>query len=310
MGKWLKAPQTLLFEVRDGIAYVTFNRPEKRNALSFAAMKELNAAMMEADELNAVRCVVLAGAGKDFCAGADVAGGSLSLDDDVPDYDPAAYRTRDNFDDDMWMTEHGSGLRLVLHHMHKPVIAKVQGNCLAVGSDIALNCDIIIAATDARIGFPATRGLGSPANHMWLYLVGPQWAKRMLMTGDVLTGADAARIGLVLDAVSPGLLDAEVERLVRRIAIMPADLLAAHKRIVNLGLEMMGWDTLQRLAAENDCRVHLTSAYTKFFDNGKQFGFKEALRRRDAPYGDLTGNPKADSIVKLNIQNGEKSEAD
>ncbi|NWL95570.1 enoyl-CoA hydratase-related protein, partial [Klebsiella pneumoniae] len=89
---------------------------------------------------------------------------------------------------------------LDIFRMHKPVIAKIQGNCLAVGTDIALNCDMVVAADDARIGFPAARSLGSPANHMWLYLLGPQWAKRMLLTGDVLRGRDAAVLGLVMES--------------------------------------------------------------------------------------------------------------
>jgi enoyl-CoA hydratase len=304
MGKWLKEPKTLLFEVRNRIAYVTFNRPAKRNALSFEAMQELNAAMMEADDLNEVRCVVLTGAGVDFCAGADVGAGPVDTEFSEAQYDTTTYRSRDSFENDAWLCELACRLRIIIHEMHKPVIAKVRGNCLGAGSDIALNCDLVIAATDARIGFPATRAIGSPANHMWLYLLGPQWAKRMLMTGDVLSGADAARVGLVLDAYPSDKLDEEVDRLAARIALMPADLQATHKRIVNLGLELMGWDTMQRLAAENDARAHLSSAFTRFFDTSAKRSFKDALRERDDPYGDLTGDTKKDSLVKLNILGG------
>lgn len=304
MGKWLRDPETLLFEVRDGVAYVTFNRPEKRNALSFLAMQELHAAMMEADDLKSCRCVVLSGNGVDFCAGADVAGGALTTELADLGYNPDDYRARDNFEDDTWLTELGSRLRLIIHDMHKPVIAKVHGNCLAAGSDVALNCDLVIVAEDAKIGFPATRSIGSPANHMWLYHVGPQWTKRMLMTGDVLLGADAVRLGLALEAYPADRLDEEVERLARRIAIMPTDIQAAHKRIVNLGLDLMGRGTLQRLAAETDCRAHLSSAFEGFFADGKEHGFKEALRRRDEPYGDRTGDPRKDSVVVLSGNHG------
>lgn len=301
MGKWLNAPKDLLFEVRDQIAYITLNRPEKRNALSLGLHNELVAAFMEADDLNEVRVVVLAGAGVDFCAGADVAGGPV---DTVGEgYDASLYRQRDSgMEDDIWLCELSSRMRLIIHDMHKPVIAKVHGNCLAAGSDLALNCDLVIAATDARIGFPATRALGSPANHMWLYLCGPQWAKRMLMTGDLLSGADAARIGVALEAYPKEQLDEEVDRLARRLAVIPSDLQATHKRIVNVGLEMMGWQTMQRLAAENDGRAHLSGAYTEFFDNAKNLSFKEALRLRDVPYGDRTGDPRVDSVVKLNMR--------
>jgi enoyl-CoA hydratase len=286
MGKWLTEPKMLTFEVRDKIAFVTLNQPEKRNAQNVKALQELNAAMREADDLNAVSCVVLQGAGKDFCSGADVSGGMEAGLAGEPAYDPASYRGRASFDDDVWHTRYSSELRLIMFNMHKPVIAKVHGNCLAVGTDIALNCDMVIAAHDAKIGFPATRALGSPANQMWLYLIGPQWAKRMLMTGDVLRGRDAARIGLVLKSVKADRLDAEVETLAKRIALCEPDVLAAHKRVVNLGLELMGWGTLQRLAAENDARAHLSKAMSGFFDNVKTLGVKEALRRRDEPYGE------------------------
>lgn len=302
MAKWLNNPECLLFEIRQNIAYITLNRPEKRNALSLKLHEELVAAFMEADDRTAVRVVVLQGAGVDFCAGVDVAGGALATDADAQ-YDPQDYRLRDSgMEDDIWLCELSSQMRLIIHAMHKPVIAKIHGNCLAGGSDLALNCDLVIASTDARIGFPAVRAFGSPANHMWLYLVGPQWAKRMLMTGDLLTGADAARIGLVLEAYPPDELDAEVERLAQRLAVIPSDLQATHKRIVNIGLELMGWQTLQRLAAENDGRAHLSSKYTEFFDNAKKLGFKEALRLRDAPYADLTGDARADSTVTLNMK--------
>jgi enoyl-CoA hydratase len=147
-------------------------------------------------------------------------------------------------------------------------------------------CDFVITASDARIGFPAARALGSPANHMWLYHVGPQWTKLLLMTGDAIRGRDAARIGLALKAVQAVKLDAEVNELARRLTSVDAELLAAHKRIVNVGLELMGSRTLQRMASENDGRAHLTQAFQGFFDNVKDLGLKEALRRRDAPFGD------------------------
>jgi enoyl-CoA hydratase len=303
MGKWLKDPKELLFEIKDSIAYITLNRPAKRNALSINLHRELVAAFMEADDLTAVRVIVLQGAGVDFCAGVDIAGGPLDVESEDPGYDTQAYRDRDSgMEDDVWLCELSSQMRLIIHDIHKPVIAKIHGNCLAGGSDLALNCDLVIASTDARIGFPATRAFGSPANHMWLYLVGPQWAKRMLMTGDVLTGADAARIGLALEAYPPEDLDREVDLLARRLAIIPSDLQTTHKRIVNIGLELMGWQTMQRLAAENDGRAHLSPAYNEFFDNARNKSFKEALRMRDEPYGDRTSDPRVDSVVKLNMR--------
>jgi enoyl-CoA hydratase len=283
MGKWLGAsPEHMTFEVRDRIAYITFNHPEKRNALSMEALHEFHAVLKEADDLKAVRVIVIGGNGKDFCAGADISGAPKP---DALGYDPKDYRAGGNFDDDAWGVERRSEIRVALHHAHKPIIAKVQGNCLAVGTDIALMCDFIILANDARIGFPATRALGSPGNHMWLYHVGPQWAKRFLMTGDVIRGKDAAKIGLALKAVPAEKLDQVVDKLALRLAILEPDLAAAQKRIVNAGLELMGFSTLQRLAAENDARAHLSDAFKNYMATSRASGHKEALRLRDEPYG-------------------------
>jgi enoyl-CoA hydratase len=284
MGKWLNKPEFLTFEVKNKTAYITLNRPEKRNALSPALLKELNDALMEADDLVDVHCAVLQGAGKDFCAGYDLTpGGGYAP---TASYDEKDYRGRDSFDNDAWGLLVRGATRMRFFDMFKPVIAKVHGNCLAGGTDIALMCDIVIASNDAKIGFPATRAIGSPANHLWLYHCGPQWAKRLLFTGDSIRGRDAAKVGLVQKAVSKEKLDAEVDLLAGRIASVSPDLLACHKRIVNEGLELMGARTLQRIAGENDARAHLSKAFTGFFDVVQESGLKEALRRRDAPFGD------------------------
>ncbi|MDY0013638.1 MAG: crotonase/enoyl-CoA hydratase family protein [Rhodocyclaceae bacterium] len=285
MPKWLATTATITFEVRDRVAHITLNRPEKRNAINKQMLAELKAALLEADDLKSVHCILLQGAGKDFCAGYDLEGGYAGKQEE-PDHDPADYRGRDSFDDDLWQLRLGGEARMAIFDIFKPVIAKVHGNCLAGGTDLALMCDMVVAATDARIGFPATRAIGSPANHMWLYHCGPQWAKYMLMTGDTMAGRDAARIGLVMKAFAPDRLDAGAEALARRIAHGSADLLAAHKRIVNVGLELMGARTLQRMAGENDGRAHRSRAFAQFFDVMGEHGLKEALRQRDTPYGE------------------------
>ena len=121
---------------------------------------------------------------------------------------------------------------------------------------------------------------------MWLYLVGPQWAKRLLLTGDSIRGDDAAQIGLALKAVPADQLDAEVAALAARLALIDADLLSANKRIVNLGLELMGARTMQRMAAEMDARGHLAASRTRFNETVRTEGLKEAVRQRDEPFGD------------------------
>jgi enoyl-CoA hydratase len=293
-GKWLQRPEHLLFEVSEGVATITLNRPEKRNALSNALLSELHDGMLEADDRTDVNCIVLAGAGKDFCAGYDLVGAySGPKDEDstratglggAPSYRSAG----NSVDDDAWGLERAQKFSTVMFDLHKPVIAKVQGNCLAGGTDLALGCDMVVVAEDARIGFPATRANGSPPNHMWIYHCGPQWAKRLLMTGDKLSGVDAVKIGLAIDAVPADRLDEEVRALARRVAAVDPELLAAHKRIVNLALEHMGLRTIQRLAAENDARAHLCKGprRSKFKKDMAEHGLKVALANRDAPFGD------------------------
>jgi len=293
-GKWLQRPEHLLFEVSEGVATITLNRPEKRNALSNALLSELHDGMLEADDRTDVNCIVLAGAGKDFCAGYDlVTAYSGPKDEDSARATglggPPSYRSAGNsVDDDAWGLERAQKFSTVMFDLHKPVIAKVQGNCLAGGTDLALSCDMVVVAEDARIGFPATRANGSPPNHMWIYHCGPQWAKRLLMTGDKLSGVDAVKIGLAIDAVPAARLDEEVRALARRVAAVDPELLAAHKRIVNLALEHMGLRTIQRLAAENDARAHLCKGprRSQFKKDMAEHGLKVALANRDAPFGD------------------------
>jgi enoyl-CoA hydratase len=271
--------ETILYEVDQGRARITLNRPEKRNALSFQLLTELHDALWEADNDRNVHGVVVRGAGKCFSSGYDLTAAP-------GDRQSKAHRGFRSFDDDTWHLERSQRLRMALFDMHKPVVAQVHGYCLAGGTDIALLCDMVIAADDAVFGFPPARDLGALPNNMWLYNVGPQWAKRLTMTGDTITGAEAAQIGLVLKSVPPELLEPEVEGLLDRFALIDSDLLAANKRIINVGLELMGARTLQRLASENDARGHLAASAREFTATAAEKGLKAALGARDAKFGD------------------------
>jgi len=273
--------ENILYEVADGRARITLNRPEKRNALSPSLLTELEHAVWEADDDTRVHCLILRGAGKDFCAGYDLsAGGAARKDDDIP------RRTGRTIDDDIWQLERSNRRIRALWEMHKPSLAQVHGNCLAGGTDIALTCDLVIAADDARIGFPPARNLGALPNNMWMYHCGPQWAKRLNLTGDTVTGSEAAKIGLVLKSVPTDLLEAEVEGLAGRMALIDPDLLSANKRIINIGLELMGARTLQRLACENDARGHLAPSAREFAAKIREKGLKETFKERDGKFGD------------------------
>ncbi|RKE39144.1 enoyl-CoA hydratase [Paraburkholderia sp. BL23I1N1] len=287
MGKWLKSTEWVQFDVAERVARITLDRPDKRNAINGVLLRELKEALLEADDLKSVNVIVLCGAGKDFCAGYDLV--TTYSDRAAEQIDPGEYRgTVRSFDDDCWSMERQAETVNLMAEIHKPIIAQVHGNCLAGGTDLALACDMVLAADNARIGFPATRANGSPPAHMWFYHVGPQWAKRLLLSGDSLTGRDAARIGLVMDAVPADQLDAEVSELARRLSFVDTDLLSANKRIVNLGLELAGARALQRLAVENDARAHQSQGprRAQFKADMEADGLKEALRRRDEPFGD------------------------
>src|SRR5690606_34573600 len=157
---------------------------------------------------------------------------------------------------DAWRLEDAQHDRMTIFDMHKPVIGQIHGYCVAGGTDLVFLCDIVVAAEDARIGFPPVRAMGGPPQHMWTYHVGPQWAKYMLLTGEFITGAEAERIGLVWKAVPAEQLTETVEELADRLAMVHPDFLAGNKRAVNLAMELMGARTMQRLAAELDARMH------------------------------------------------------
>ena len=241
-----------------------------------------------------MNCIVLRGEGKDFCAGYDLAGvySGRRREDEARaagDAETIAYRSSiASFDDDCWTLERTQSYSTIMFDIHKPIIASVHGNCLAGGTDLALGCDLVIVAEEAKIGFPATRANGSPPNHMWIYHCGPQWAKRLLFTGDVVSGADAVKIGLAIDAAPAAELAEATRALAERIAAVDHELLATQKRIVNLALEQMGALTLQRIAAENDARAHLSKGprRTRFKSDMAEVGLREALKNRDAPFGD------------------------
>ena len=288
-GKWLKSTDAIRFDVKDHVARITLARPEKRNAISGTMLRELNQAFLEADDRLDVNAIVLSGEGRDFCAGYDLADSYGGGADSSTDYDPSLYRSRaDTLDDDIWNLMRQQDMTLPMIELHKPIIAKVHGNCLAGGTDLAFSCDLVLVADDAKIGFPAARANGTPPTNFWVYHCGPQWAKRMLFTGDTISGLDAARIGLALESHPADELDYEVAEMARRVAAVDAEILATHKRMVNVQLDLMGARLSQRLALDLDARAHLSNGprRSKFRADMAEFGLKEALKNRDAPFGD------------------------
>jgi enoyl-CoA hydratase len=286
--KWLKSTECIAFDVRDNVARITLYRPDKRNALSALTLRELNQALLEADDRQDVNVILLSGAGKDFCAGYDLTDSYGGKGDAATEYDPAIYRTRaGTIDDDIWNLERQQDLTSIMLDMHKPIVAKIQGNCLAGGTDLAFSCDIVLAADNAKIGFPAARANGTPPTNLWFYHCGAQWAKRMLFTGDTISGLDAAKIGLVLEAYPPEEIDAQADEMVWRISRVDAEILSTHKRVVNMQMELAGANQSLRFAAELDARAHLSQGprRAQFRKDMAEKGLKEALANRDSPFG-------------------------
>jgi enoyl-CoA hydratase len=275
--------ETILYDPADAIARITLNRPEKLNAISWQMQEELRDALWTADRDPAIHVVVLRGAGRSFSAGYDI----------TP---PPGQRTHaaggHTMERDIWWLEQAQQMRMAVWDMHEPVIGQVHGYCLAGGTDLVFLADVVIAAEDATIGFPPVRAMGSPVGHMWTYLAGSQWAKRLLLTGDSISGAEAARIGLVLEAVPAAELEAKVEDLAGRMALIDVDLLAANKRIVNLAMELMGARTMQRMGAERDAVGRQAPVVAEFYEMAKEKGLKAALEWRDAKFAD--GRASAD----------------
>lgn len=273
----------IIYETANGRARITLNRPEKLNALTLKMQAEMAEALWQADNDRDVHCVIIRGAGRAFSAGYDLAGNS---DVPVSRVETDNQRGARSVDDDIWQLERAQRYRMAIFDMHKPVIAQVHGPCIAGGTDIALLCDIVLIADDATVAFPAGRNLGALPNQMWLYNVGPQWTKRLMLTGDSITGAEAAQLGFAMKAVPADQLETETEGLAARMANIDPDILAANKRAVNLGMELMGARTMQRLAVENDARGHQAASARAFIKRASESGLKTALSERDAPFGD------------------------
>jgi enoyl-CoA hydratase len=276
------AYQTLLYDRAGRIARIVLNRPERLNAIGLGMPDELEGAVAEANADAEVRVIILKGAGRAFCAGFDLTPGLLT-GPPMGEWDPT---------EDYHLTTTLARKFMSLWYSRKPTIAQVHGWCVAGGTDMVLCSDIIIAAEDARIGYAPARIWGSPLTAMWVYRLGPEWAKRHLLTGDPIDGRTAERIGLIYKAVPPDRLEQEVEALAQRMANIPVSQLASMKLLVNQAYENMGLRTTQLLGSILDGLMRHTPdglAWRRLID---EKGVKAALEARDGPFGDYGAGKK------------------
>ena len=254
---------------------ITLSRPDHHNPLTPRCIREILRAVDTAEADAGARVVIVRSTGRSFSSGYGFI---------AQDTDPGDFPAHDALESDV------SAMLTLARQWERvwdcaiPVIAQVQGNCLAGGTDLALHCDLVVAAVDARIGFPPVRSMGVPPTNRWLYNVGPQRAKRLLFTGDTLTGTEAREAGLVVATAPADQLDRVVLELAERIALIGRDLLVANKRVVNAGLELMGRSQLQRFAALNDAIGHRAPEALAFTERIGEVGLRAAVKERDAVF--------------------------
>jgi enoyl-CoA hydratase len=264
-------------------------------------VSELERCVEQADLDPAVHVILLAGNGKGFCGGYDLVEsaeghGRMGSEEHVSPpgspLDPMVMAA--NHDPSgTWdpMVDYGMMGRNVrafmsLFHCSKPVVCKVHGFCVAGGTDMALCSDLLVIAADAKIGYPPARVWGSPTTSMWAYRLGSQRAKRLLFTGDCLSGSEALEWGLAIEAPAAEDLDERTELLLERIARNPLNQLQMMKLLVNQSLYAQGLHQTQVLGTIFDGIARHTEEGYAFQQRAAQAGFKQAVRERDEPFGD------------------------
>jgi enoyl-CoA hydratase len=293
--------ETLLYETEGRIARITLNRPERGNGITARMPVELAESVERANLDPAVHAIALAGNGTGFCGGYDLvvsAEGDMSelgegaeappgspLDPAVIGANHAPDTNWDPVTDYQFMSRNVRGF-MSLFHSEKPVLCKVHGYCVAGGTDMALCSDLLVIAEDAKIGYPPARVWGSPTTAMWASRLGPMRAKRLLLTGDSLTGAEAAEWGLATEAAPADRLDERFERLLERVARMPLNQLVMMKLLVNQTFHAQGLAQTQVLGTFFDGIARHTEEGHAFVRRATEAGFREAVRERDEPYGD------------------------
>jgi enoyl-CoA hydratase len=298
----MSEPATMTYAVTGRVGRITLDRPERGNGITRGLVSELERCVERADLDPAVHVILLAGNGKGFCGGYDLVEsaegqGRMGEEGLAPPpgspLDPLVMAT--NHDPSgTWdpMVDYGMMGRNVrafmsLFHCSKPVICKVHGFCVAGGTDMALCSDLLVIAADAKIGYPPARVWGSPTTSMWAYRLGAQRAKRLLFTGDCLSGAEALEWGLAIEAPAAEDLDERTELLVERIARNPLNQLQMMKLLVNQSLYAQGLHQTQALGTIFDGIARHTKEGYAFQQRAAQDGFKQAVRERDEPFGDF-----------------------
>ncbi|MFC4250696.1 crotonase/enoyl-CoA hydratase family protein [Sinimarinibacterium flocculans] len=291
---------TMTYAVTGRIARITLNRPARGNGITLDLPRELAACVERANLDPAVHVIALAGNGSGFCGGYDLVDSAEKLqigEDDAarPPGSPLDPRVqmRNHAPGETWdpvidyamMSRNVKGF-MSLFHSDKPVVCKVHGFCVAGGTDMALCSDLLVIADDAKIGYPPARVWGSPTTSIWFHRIGLEKSKRLLFTGDCLSGKEAQAWGLAIESAPPDQLDARFEALLERIARMPVNQLVMMKLLLNQSVMQQGLHTTQILGTVFDGITRHTKEGHAFQQRAAEAGFKQAVRERDEPFGD------------------------
>jgi enoyl-CoA hydratase len=263
----------LVDEPQPKVRRLTLNRPEKRNALNDDLRAALFEALRAADSDPGVSAIVIRGAGECFSAGYDLGERARPVE-------------RHGATTDGWWARHVVAGWFEMWDMATPIVAQVHGWCLAGGSELATACDIVYVADDARIGYPPVRSMSSPDMAWQPWLLGLRRGMEALLTGDHITGSEAAALGFATRSFPAGQLEAEVLGIAARLAEVPLDLLALNKRVAHRAMEAAGIrDGLRATAELNALGFHQRSS-REYMAAFKTKGVRKNLSARDGAFGD------------------------
>ena len=263
----------LIDEPEKGIRRLTMNRPEKHNALNDDLRLAIFENLRDADSDDGVSVIVIRGAGNSFCSGYDLSSVNTPVE-------RATART------DGWWSRHVVANWFEMWDMSKPIIGQVHGYCLAGGSELAAACDLLYVSEDAQIGYPPVR-LMSPPDMQWqTWYLGFRKAMEAMLTGDAMTGVEAANSGFANKSFPVEELDDAVTAIASRIAKIPSDLLALNKRSVHRAMEVMGVRDGIRATAEIQALGFHQRSSKEYMRRFKDEGVSKTLSDRDRPFGD------------------------
>jgi enoyl-CoA hydratase len=264
--------ENLIYKVDEPIATITLNRPQVLNALTQPMWRELEQALKKAEADDAVRVVVLTGAGRSFCVGYD-----LTYQSDPPmvtNADWNRFLTRD------------VNTTMTIWNLEKPVIASVRGHCLAAGFEIALACDLTIAAEGSSFGEPEVRFGDGPVTLLMPWVVGMKKTRELLYTGDSVSAQEAERLGIVNRVVPADKLEEETQAMAVKLSLVPPEVMRLTKQPINRTYEIMGLFEALKTNIDYSSVLHTAGIpeLVEFDRIIEEQGLKAALKWRESRY--------------------------